>query len=178
MILQPGEGTQFPTVREMRAKARDLLVTVERGRLVTYTEWTLLLGLDPQQVRRARSAILLAGRDVLLSDNKCLRVEPNIGYRVVEAKEQASIARGHHKRGQRQFHEGLLKSTHVELADLTPAELATTMTEQARSAMLYAVTRKVRRAKQLPARNELHIPTPEALVKMMRRVPRNDDDGT
>lgn len=170
--LQPHEGTQFPTTKEMRQRAYDLLAPLAFDTTVSYVQFTEALGLNPANDDRARRAVLQAGRDILKSHNKKLVNVKTEGYRILRPNEQSHRSDAEARRGRRQFKRALETATFVAMEHLTPAEIADTLQTQARRAIEVALTKKIGRAKELPPSSELHLPSSSKLVEMMRRPPK------
>jgi hypothetical protein len=169
--LEAHEGTQFPTTREMRMKALTLLSGFTFDTIVTYQQFTDTLGLNPALDRRARSAVLQAGRDLLKAQNKKLVNVKTEGYRIIRPNEHKSVSQSQQRSARRKLRDALQTVTHVALENLTPKEVAEVMLEQARTALQLNMTRRVAKMTGLPSKDELHMPSSAKLLSMMRKTP-------
>lgn len=167
--LNANEGTQFPTMAEMRKRVFELLAPRPYDTLITYAEFEAVLQLNPADDRRARSAVLKAARDLLQQQDKKLVNVRNEGYRIIRPNEHQNVSRHQQQRARRRLRDALETVTHIALDKLTPTEVAQVMLEQARVGIQLAITKRFARAKQLPPRNELHLPSAMKLVDMMRK---------
>lgn len=167
--LQPNEGTQFPTIAEMRGRALELLRERPYDSLIAYEEFAQAIGVNPMTDRRGRSAVLKAGRDLLAAHNKKIINVREQGYRIIRPNEHAVVSQSEQRRARRLFKQSLQTVTHVALDHLTPTEIAQVMMEQARSALQVAMAKRLSRAKALPPRCELKLPSTSKLVEMMRK---------
>ncbi len=174
-FLDAREGTQFPTAKEMRRRAFELLVARPFDTLVRYQEFAAALGLDPQSDQRARSAVLAAGRDLLKQHQKKIVNVKTEGYRIIRPNEHRAVSQAQQRGARRRLRDALQTVTYVALDQLTPEEIAGLMIEQARAAIQLALTKKLAKVKQLPAKQELALPSGRKLVEMMRK-PRREGD--
>ncbi len=168
-VFQSNEGTQFPTTAEMTARAYELLSVRPVDALVSYGELATALGLDPSLDNRARGAVLRAGRRLLIEQRKKVVNVRTVGYRIIKPTEHVGVSQNEQKKARRWLREALKTVTHVALEGLTPTEVARVMTEQARAAIALTMARRVTRAKELPTRGDLHLPSTARLVDMMTR---------
>jgi hypothetical protein len=167
--LNENEGTKFPTMQEMRARAYDVLASHAHNTTATYDELAVAMGADPQTSTRARAAVLSAGRKLLPAQNKKIVNVRNEGYRIALPNEQVGVSRKEQARARRWLRESLKTVTHIALDDLSPQEIAKAMTEQARAAIQVSMSRRLTMVKTLPAKEDLALPSPAKLVEMMRR---------
>jgi hypothetical protein len=168
--LRSGEGAQFPTMQEMKARAFDLLQGRAFGDVVTYAEFEAALSVNPNTDRRARTAVLRAARRLLVEQHKKSVNVRNVGYRIVKPNEHVGVSQAEQRRARRWLREALKTATYVALDDLSPTEVARVMTEQARAAVQVAMTKRLANVKELPARSELALPSGTRLVEMMRKA--------
>jgi hypothetical protein len=168
-IVPDNEGTQFPLTRLLKEKAYQRLSVTPFDTLITYAEWIELLTLDPRTDRRARGAILWAGRKVLDEQSKKVINERLTGYRICRPNEHAAQGERERKRARRWLRVSLQTVTHVALESLTPTEVAKVMTEQSRAALTLAFATRVGKMKELPAREQMALPSSQKLVDMMTR---------
>jgi alkylated DNA nucleotide flippase Atl1 len=167
--LQSHEGAQFPTTKEMRTRAFDLLAKLPFDTLVTYQQFADVLGLNPVASHRARGAVLKAGRDLLKEHNKKIVNVKNDGYRIIRPNEHRGVSQSQQRGARRKLRDALQTVTHVALDNLTPKEVAEVMLEQARAAIQLSMTKQFSRVKDLPPRQDLHLPSSAKLVDMMRK---------
>lgn len=108
------------TPRGGRARWRilyDLLVRASVGEIVGYEEMGDALGLDPDSDRHAiQMALRRAAKEHEIVDNRALDAVPNQGYRIVEPKEQLTLARRYQKKAGRSLDRGRSKVEHVDLS--------------------------------------------------------------
>lgn len=165
------EGTQFPTMQEMRDRALDVLSRHAFDEVVGYRELTDAIGLNPATSTRARAAVLKAGRTLLREHNKKIINVRNAGYRIVKPNEHVAVSKSEQARARRWLKRSLETVTHVALDDLSPGEVAKVMTEQARSALQLSFSRRIAKQKELPAKQDLELPSASRLIAMMRKKP-------
>lgn len=168
-LLRPDEGTRFPLSRVLREKALAALLTCEVDREISYLFLSEAIGLRVQEDRRARHAVLQAGRDLLRSHNLKLVNVRDVGYRIVRPDERVAVSVGERKRSRRWLKRALDTVTYVALADLPPTEVSRILTEQARNALLLSIERRIGKQKVLPPRAELLVPKGADLVKLFER---------
>lgn len=160
---------QFPTTKEMRERALALLLPLPFDTTISYQQFTETLGLNPMTDHRARSAVLLAGKDLLKGYNKKIVNIRTEGYRIIRPNEHCAVSKRQQQSARRRLKESLQTVTHVALDQLAPTEIAQVMLEQARAAIQLSLTRKLGRMKQLPPRQELHLPSSNKIVEMMKK---------
>ena len=171
-ILKHDEGVKFPLSVILRERAYALLSMREHESVVTYEELTTAMGLDPQQDTRARHAVLRAGRLLLREQRKKLLNVRNVGYQIIKPIEQVAASKKEQQRARRWLKRGLETVTHISLENLSPVDIAQIMTEQARAAIQLAMSQRLGRAKVLPPKEQLALPSSRHLVDLFRRAPR------
>jgi alkylated DNA nucleotide flippase Atl1 len=168
-VMAFNEGTQFPTTAEMTLRAFEAMRELPHDTVVTYEQITAVLGLDPSLDRRARAATLRAGRRLLTEHKKKLVNVRTTGYRIVRPEEQVGVSQSEQRRARRWLRESLKTVTFVALDNLPAVEVARVMTEQARAAIQVAMTNRMTRAKELPAKSDISVPSADKLLAMMRK---------
>jgi hypothetical protein len=172
-LLRPGEGTKFPLSRVLREKALAALLTCEIDTLIPYALLTESIGLSVTEDRRAREAVLSAGR-VLLREHKLKLVNVRtVGYRLVRPDERVAVSVGERKRSRRWLKRALETVTYVALDGLPAEEVARILTEQARTALLLSIERRIGKQKALPPKSELLVPKGADLVRLFEK-PRSE----
>jgi hypothetical protein len=167
-VLKPGEGTEFPTVRQMTAWVLDAL----RGRppedIATYRELTGILTIDAQS-SRGRTAVLKAGIQLLREQQKLLVNVKNVGYRIAKANEHVDYSRRLQANGRRRLRRGAMIVAHVALGALTPEERAAVLLEQVRVGLSLSFASKIAKQKTLPKQEQIALPSGARLVKLLTR---------
>lgn len=158
------------TTREMTDCAVALLSERSFDATIPYAEWTSVLGANPEHDPRARRAVLRSGRKVLREQHKKLVNIRRVGYRIIRPNEHAAQSKSENRRARRRLREALATVTYVALENLTPAETAQVLMEQARNAIQVGVCQRLSRAKALPSRDQVKLPATTALVDLMRRA--------
>lgn len=168
-LLQPHEGPTFPTMRELTDRAYAVLADRSFNTTITYGEFHEALDVNPAIDRRARAAVLKAGKLLQREHKKKLVNIRTVGYRIIKPTEHVEVSQGEQRRARRWLRESLKTVTHVALEDLQPTDIARVMTEQARAAIQVAMTRSLARTKALPSRDQLCLPSATKLLEMMRK---------
>jgi glutathione S-transferase len=171
-VLKSGEGAQFPTAKEFIAWALAFLTDQPFGRVITYAELASVLTVNPAEDHRARSALLRAGRVLQREHHKQIVNVRNVGYRVIEPKDHVGVSRAQNRRAIRRLRESLATATYVAMESLTPAETAEVLMQQARVAIQVGLCTRVTKAKVVPPREQVHLPSGAKLLEMMRRRPK------
>ena len=168
-ILEAHDGVKFPLSEVLKRRAYTLLVAQPYEAVVTYEALAEAIGLDPRTDDRARSAVLRAGRALLHDDRKKIVNVREIGYRIVKPSEQADVALNEQRRARRWYARALNTATYVALENLSPADVARIMTEQARIGLLLGMARRLGKVKTLPDRAQMVLPSKDRLVDLFRR---------
>lgn len=99
-----------------------------RAEMVTYEEAAEALGLHAGHDRKSiANAMRAAGRKILASDGRALRVVPDVGYRLAAPNEHITLARERKKRANTQMSTGL---------DVLSGTNLTGLSQEAREAVL------------------------------------------
>lgn len=167
MMLQD-TPKQFPTVKEMTAWVYAGIKDRERGDVLSYADLSAMLTLDAQ-TERGRRAVLNAGRLMLQEHDKHLINVKNVGYQIAQPNEHAGQSQRYRRLGMRRVARALLVSVHVALKELTDAEREKLINEQKRNGLIVAFARKVVRAKKLPAKEMLALPSGAHLVRLITK---------
>src|SRR5262245_26575192 len=146
-MLPVEQPKKFPTIAEMQGKALALLLEQTDLVIVGYAQWTEVLGLNPAEDRRARTAVLKAGRVLLHEHNRRLVNVRTEGYQIVKPSDHVGVSQGEQRRSRRWLRRALATVTHVALDKLTPQEVARVMIEQSRTALAYGMLVKISRVK-------------------------------
>lgn len=168
-VLRQDEGTKFPTTAEMKVRAFELLCDCPTDMLITYEQWTTVLGIDPSIDRRARSALLRAGRKLLVEQNKKLVNVRKEGYRIIKPTEHVGVSQNQQKQARRKWRDAMKTATHVIIEGLSETEVGRLMTEQARVATVYMFASRMGKVKELPSKQDLKLPSSKLLLEMIRR---------
>lgn len=97
---------------------RDLFAHAE---MVTYADAAEALGLHADDDRKAiANAMRAAGRKILTSDGRALRVVPDVGYRLAAPNEHITLARERKGRAKTQISTGLDILSGTDLTGLSP----------------------------------------------------------
>jgi hypothetical protein len=97
----------------------DLLTAVEVAGVLTFEHAGSVLGLDPSTDRPViAAACRRAGREYLTTHNRAIEPVPNVGYRVVAAKDHAPLARSHQTRSVRAVQRANRLATHVNIEEI------------------------------------------------------------
>lgn len=99
----------------------DLLRATSVGDILSYEKMAEALDLDPATERHIMQvAIRRAAEEFAFVDNHAVAAVPNVGYRVVEAKEHMDLAKGHQRRSRKQLMRAETKVVHVDVSALDP----------------------------------------------------------
>lgn len=158
----------FPTTQEMTGWVYDALKGRDYGETIPYDELSRVCTVDVERERRARAAVLGAGKKLLEREQKCLVNVKTVGFRIVQPSEQREVGRRKHLAGARRIREGYKAVTFVNvnlIADKKDLDLL--IKEQTRLAMAVMADTKIRRLKKLPTREQVRMPTGKELLKAL-----------
>ena len=155
----------FPARAEMRAAALALLRTKHHGDVVTYRELSGVVTVDAQS-ERGRSAILRAGRTLLLDQDRLLINVRGVGYRVAHPGEHSGESKRLQKHAVRRLNRALATVVHVAMQAMSPEERARTIQEQVRAGLMLGVSRRLTKTRTLPAAPIRALPSGAQLVAL------------
>jgi len=159
---------KFPLVKEMAAWVFAALTERKHGELVTYPMLSAVLTIDAQSAR-GRTAVLRAGRRLLVEQNKHLVNVPRIGYTIAQPNEHTAISKRYQHAARRRLVRGMAAVVHVALEALTPEERALVIMEQVRMGLKLGLDRKLNRVKTLPSQPQVSIPSGKELVRLLTK---------
>ena len=107
-------------VPEWRLIYDKLMSRAEYGETITYEQLDDVLG---RPFMKNRTPIYRATKQLEMERNRHLVAVPNIGYRVIEAREHIAVATSRRARAGRQIRRGVEVLQATEISRLTPAEL-------------------------------------------------------
>lgn len=161
---------QFPTVKEMAGWVYDALHERDYGTLVPHSELRQILTIDHQAERRGNAAILKAARRLLVTDQKLLVSQRNVGYEIVKPSEHVTQSKATRRAAIRRLQKSALMMTHAAF-DLIEGEKdrQAFVQEQVKSMLALALAKRISRRKVLPAREQIALPSGGALVKLLTK---------
>lgn len=99
------------------------------GEAVSYETLAQAIDVDPERERhRVQAAARRAGPQLLATDDRAIEVIPDVGYRVVDAVRQVSLAGQQVERAGRSLDRGRDLTTHIRMDELSENERAIAQT--------------------------------------------------